>query len=132
VEIPWTFFRKAALVLFGISLLAGVGSTALHMGDRLPVETWRVVFILALVVLTISSTILVPGVLLPNIIWRYRNRFQRWLSAVEESGEGDRTGIAMRSLPRLSFPTINLRWKRAPNRSPSEPANVRPACRYNR
>ena len=66
MEIPWTFFRKAALLLFGISLLAGVGSTALFMGDRVPVETWRIVFILVLVVLTMTSTILIPGVLLPN------------------------------------------------------------------
>jgi hypothetical protein len=66
VEIPWTFFRKAALLLFGISLLAGVGSTALLIGDGLPVETWRIVFILALVMSTMTSTILIPGVLLPN------------------------------------------------------------------
>ncbi len=66
MEIPWAFFRKAALLLFGISLLAGLASTALFMGHRLPVETWRIVFILALVVLTITSTILIPGVLLPN------------------------------------------------------------------
>jgi len=66
VEIPWAFFRKAALVLFGISLLAGLASTALFMGHRLPAETWRIVFILALVLLTITSTILIPGVLLPN------------------------------------------------------------------
>ena len=37
------------------------------MGHRLPIETWRIVFILALVMLTITSTILIPGVLLPNI-----------------------------------------------------------------
>jgi hypothetical protein len=67
VEIPWTVFRKTALVLFGISLLTGLASTALFMGHRLPVETWRIVFILALVLLTITSTILIPGVLLPNI-----------------------------------------------------------------
>ena len=67
MEIPWTLFRKAALVLFGISLLAGFVSTALFMGHRLPVETWRIIFILALVVLTITSTMLIPGVLLPNI-----------------------------------------------------------------
>ena len=66
MEIPWTFFRKAALLLFGISLLASVGSTALLMGDRLPVETWRIVFILALVMSTMTSTILIPGLLLPN------------------------------------------------------------------
>jgi len=53
VEIPWTLFRKAALVLFSISLLAGFGSTAFFMGHRLPVETWRIIFILALVLLTI-------------------------------------------------------------------------------
>jgi len=67
VEIPWASFRKAALVLFAASLLAGLASTALFMGHRLPIETWRIVFILALVVLTITSTILIPGVLLPNI-----------------------------------------------------------------
>jgi hypothetical protein len=64
---PWTSFKKAALVLFGASLLAGMASTALFMGHRLPLETWRIVFILALVVLTITSTILIPRVLLPNI-----------------------------------------------------------------
>ena len=67
MEFPWTFFRKAALLLFGVSLLVGFGSTALYMGHRLPTETWRIVFVLALVVLTITSTILIPGVLLPNI-----------------------------------------------------------------
>ncbi len=67
MEIPWTFFRKAALLLFGISLLAGVGSTALLIGDRLPVESWRIVFVVALVVLTMTSTILIPGLLLPNV-----------------------------------------------------------------
>ena len=67
MEIPWSFFRKAALVLFGLSLLAGLASTALYMGHQLPGETWRIIFILALVMLTITSTILIPGVLLPNI-----------------------------------------------------------------
>ena len=67
MEIPWGIFRKAALWLFGISLLAGFGSTALFMGHRLPVETWRIIFILALVALTITSTVLIPGLLLPNI-----------------------------------------------------------------
>jgi hypothetical protein len=67
VEIPWILFRKAALMLFGISLLVGFVSTALFMGQRLPVETWRVIFILALVLLTITSTVLIPGLLLPNI-----------------------------------------------------------------
>jgi len=67
VEIPWGIFRKAALWLFGISLLAGFGSTALFMGHRLPVETWRILFILGLVVLTVTSTVLIPGLLLPNI-----------------------------------------------------------------
>jgi hypothetical protein len=66
VEIPWAFFRKAALVLFGISLLAGLASTALFMGHRVPVETWRIVFMLALAALIITSAILIPGVLLPN------------------------------------------------------------------
>jgi hypothetical protein len=36
------------------------------MGQRLSLETWRIVFVLALVVLTITSAILLPGVLLPN------------------------------------------------------------------
>ena len=67
MEVPWTLFRRAALLLFGISLLAGVGSTALLTGDRLLVETWRIVFILALVVLTMTSTIVIPGLLLPNV-----------------------------------------------------------------
>jgi hypothetical protein len=67
VEIPWSFIRKAALWLFGISLLAGFGSTALFMGHQLSAETWRILFILALVVLTITSTVLIPGLLLPNI-----------------------------------------------------------------
>jgi hypothetical protein len=67
VEIPWTFFRKAALALFGLSLLVGVGSTALYMGHRLPLETWGAIFVLVLVVLTITSAILIPRVLLPNI-----------------------------------------------------------------
>ncbi len=66
MQIPWTVFRKAALVLFTISILAGVGSTALFMGHRLPLETWRIVFILALVVLTMTSSMLVPGLILPN------------------------------------------------------------------
>jgi pimeloyl-ACP methyl ester carboxylesterase len=39
---------------------------SLH-GLRLPLETWGIVFILALVVLTITSSVLVPGVLLPGI-----------------------------------------------------------------
>ena len=67
MEIPWTIFRKAALILFGLSLLVGFVSTALYTGHRLPVETWRVIFVLALVLLTITSTILIPGVLLPDI-----------------------------------------------------------------
>jgi hypothetical protein len=67
VEIPWSLFRKAALVLFGISLLAGLASTALFMGHRLSVETWRIVFILALAALIMTSTILIPGILLPNL-----------------------------------------------------------------
>jgi hypothetical protein len=54
-------------VLFGISLLASLASTTLFMGYRLPVEAWRIVFILALVTLTINRTILIPGVLLPNV-----------------------------------------------------------------
>jgi hypothetical protein len=66
VEIPWAFFRKAALVLFGLSLLVGFGSTALYMGHRLPIETWRIIFVIAVVILTITSTILIPGILLAN------------------------------------------------------------------
>ena len=66
MEMPWSFFRRAALLLFGISLLAGLASTALFMGHRLSVETWRIIFILALVLLTITSTILIPRLLLPN------------------------------------------------------------------
>ena len=66
MEIPWNLFRKAALVIFAISLLAGFASTALFMGHRLPVDTWRIIFILALVLLTITSTVLIPGLLLPN------------------------------------------------------------------
>jgi hypothetical protein len=66
VEIPWTLFRKGALALFGGALLTGFGATALYMGHRLTTETWRIVFVLALVALTISSTVLLPGVLLPN------------------------------------------------------------------
>jgi len=67
VEIPWNLFRKAALVIFAISLLAGFASTALFMGHRLPVDTWRIIFILALVLLTITSMVFIPGHLLPNI-----------------------------------------------------------------
>ncbi len=67
LQLPWALFRKSALVLFGIALIAGLGSTALFMGHRIPQETWRVTFMLALIVLTITSAILLPGVLLPNI-----------------------------------------------------------------
>jgi MFS family permease len=63
---PWTSFRRSALVLFGAALLAGFGSTALYMGQRMPADTWRPVFVLALVVLTVTSSVLVPGVLLPD------------------------------------------------------------------
>jgi MFS family permease len=66
MEIPWALFRKAAAVLFAVALLAGFGATALVMGHRLPVETWRIVFIVSLIVLTITSTILVPGLLLTS------------------------------------------------------------------
>lgn len=66
MEIPWAFFRKAAAVLFVAGLLIGFGATALAMGHRLPWETWRLIFILSLVVLTIASTVLVPGLLLPR------------------------------------------------------------------
>jgi hypothetical protein len=67
VELPWALFRKSAAVLFGGALLVGFGVTALFMGHWLSTETWRVLFILALVVLTITSAILIPGVLLPHI-----------------------------------------------------------------
>ena len=66
MQIPWALFRKAALALFGVALLAGFGATALYMGQRLSLETWRIIFLLALVVLTITSAILLPGVLLPD------------------------------------------------------------------
>lgn len=64
---PWNLFRKAALVLFVAALLIGFGATALFMGGHFSRETWRIVFILALVVLTITSTILTPRVLIPNL-----------------------------------------------------------------
>lgn len=67
MDIPWNFFRKGALVLFAVALFMGLATTALFMGHRMPLETWRVLFVLALVVLTITSAILLPGVLLPNI-----------------------------------------------------------------
>ena len=66
MEMPWTFFRKTALVLLGLLLLTGLVSTALFREHRLPKETWRIVFILALVVLTITSAILIPRALLLN------------------------------------------------------------------
>jgi MFS family permease len=62
----WNHFRSAALALFVAALLIGFGVTALFMGRHLSRETWRIVFILALVVLTITSTILIPRVLNPN------------------------------------------------------------------
>ena len=40
---------------------------ALHGAPVAGRETWRIVFILALVLLTITSTVVIPGVLLPNI-----------------------------------------------------------------
>jgi hypothetical protein len=67
MDVPWAMIRKLALVLFVLALLAGLASTALFMGHRLPLETWRVVFVLALIVLTITSTVLIPDVLLPTI-----------------------------------------------------------------
>lgn len=76
MEIPWAFFRKAAAALFVVALLTGFGSTALVMGHRVPWESWRLIFILSLVVLTIASTILVPGLLLP----RKRNPHPEFLS----------------------------------------------------
>jgi MFS family permease len=76
MEIPWAFFRKVAAALFVVALLTGFGSTALVMGHRLPWESWRLIFILSLVVLTIASTILAPGLLLP----RKRNPHPEFLS----------------------------------------------------
>jgi len=67
MEIPWRFFRKGALVLFAVALFIGMATTALFMGHRMSLEAWRVLFVLALVVLTVTSAILLPGVLLPNI-----------------------------------------------------------------
>jgi MFS family permease len=66
MEIPWAFFRKAAAILFLAALLTGFGATALVVAHRLPWESWRMIFILSLVLLTISSTVLVPGLLLPS------------------------------------------------------------------
>lgn len=66
VEVPWALFRKLAGGLFVVALLAGFGATALAMGRRLPVESWRVIFLLALAVLTVASAVLVPGLLLPK------------------------------------------------------------------
>ena len=67
MEIPWSFFRKGAVVLFAVALFTGMATTALFMGHRMSLEAWRVLFVLALVVLTVTSAILLPGVLLPNI-----------------------------------------------------------------
>ena len=38
-------FSGAALMLSGISLLTGFASSALFLGYRLPVETWRLIFV---------------------------------------------------------------------------------------
>jgi hypothetical protein len=54
-------------VLFAVALFTGLATTALFMGHRMSLETWRVLFVLALVVLTVTSAMLLPGVLLPNI-----------------------------------------------------------------
>lgn len=66
-EARWPWLRTFTLALFGVALLVGVASTALVMGHRLPVETWRILFVLALIVLIVTSTVLVPGVLLPAL-----------------------------------------------------------------
>lgn len=66
MQIPWPLLRKIALVLFGAALIAGLGATALFMGHRMPLETWRIVFVLALIVLVVTSAALLPGVLLPD------------------------------------------------------------------
>lgn len=67
MEIPWTFFRQGARVLFALALFTGMATTALFMGHRMSLEAWRVFFVLSLVTLTVTSAILLPGVLLPNI-----------------------------------------------------------------
>ncbi|MFN8589824.1 MAG: hypothetical protein U0031_00090 [Thermomicrobiales bacterium] len=63
----WPRFKKLTLALFGIALLVGVASTALVMGHQLSLESWRILFILAVIVLVVTSTVLVPGVLLPAL-----------------------------------------------------------------
>jgi hypothetical protein len=67
VVLAWPLFKKGAGILFLIALLLGFGSTALAMGHHVSMDTWRVLFILSLIVLVITSTILIPGVLLPNV-----------------------------------------------------------------
>lgn len=67
MDLPWLWFRKLALGLFFAGLLTGLAATALYLGQRIPVESWAVLFVLAIIVLTITSTILIPGVLLPNL-----------------------------------------------------------------
>lgn len=66
MEIPWALFRKAALALFVVALLTGLAATALFMGQRLSLETWRILFVLAIILLTVTSAALLPGVLLPD------------------------------------------------------------------
>ncbi len=65
--LPWPLFKKGAGILFLAALLLGFGSTALAMGHHMPRATWQVLFVLSLIVLVITSTILIPGVLLPNV-----------------------------------------------------------------
>src|SRR5262249_44785768 len=67
VVLPWPLFKKSASILFLAALLLGFGATALAMGRHMPRGTWQVLFVLWLIVLVITSTILVPGVLLPNV-----------------------------------------------------------------
>ena len=67
MQIPWPLFRRAAVWLFAAALLAGFGVTALYRGHQVSGETWRIVFVLALAVLTMTSAVLLPGVLLPNV-----------------------------------------------------------------
>ena len=67
MPLPWIFFRSAALGLFAAALLVGFAATALFMGRHLSLEAWRILVVLALIVLTVSSTILIPRVLIPNV-----------------------------------------------------------------
>lgn len=76
MDIPWTLLRKAALVLFGGALVVAFAITAMYFGHQVAGETWRVLFILALAVLVVTSAVLLPGVLLPSV----RNPHPEFLS----------------------------------------------------